>query len=248
MSSDDRATGTRRPKASDNEVTDGAASRGGGRPRDPAIEEAILQATRKLLAADGYTQMTIGDIVAEAGVTRPTLYRRWANKYDLVIDALAYGFAAQRAAYPAVDLDQLPAIDAMREAVRRLDPCYYNPAAMMLHGNFMAEAERAPGLLEQLREQGVQPRCNELMETLLRLQQRGDVREDVDLDTVVTLCFGSYFADYLRTGEASTDLADRVVDTLWPTISTHAAPSARPRPARTASNEPAGQPDSPATV
>jgi AcrR family transcriptional regulator len=29
--------------------------------------------------------------VADADVTRPTLYRRWKNKLDLVVDALDYG-------------------------------------------------------------------------------------------------------------------------------------------------------------
>jgi AcrR family transcriptional regulator len=191
----------------------------GGRPRDPAIEEAIIQATRKRLATDGYSSMTIGDIVADAGVTRPTLYRRWANKYDLVIDALEYGLRKQRDAYPSLDLDQLPPREALVEAVRRLDPRYHNERAMALHGNFMAEVERAPGLLEQLREHGVRPRCEELLMTLVSLQRRGAVREDVDLDMVVTLCFGSYFADYLRTGqELPADFAERVVATIWPML------------------------------
>ncbi|MFI2301376.1 TetR/AcrR family transcriptional regulator [Actinacidiphila glaucinigra] len=217
MSGEDRAEGVSDGK----EAGRGAGSRAGGRPRDPAIEEAIIRATRKRLVADGYSQMTIGDIVADAGVTRPTLYRRWANKYDLVVDALQYGFRAQREAYPDVDMDALPAVEAFREAVRRLDPRYHNRGAMALHGNFMAEVERAPGLLEQLREHGVGPRCEELAQTLLRLRERGEVREDVDLDTVVTLCFGSYFADYLRTGGSGADVADRVVGTLWPAIAAH---------------------------
>ncbi len=190
-----------------------------GRPRDPAIEEAIIQATRKRLATDGYSSMTIGDIVADAGVTRPTLYRRWANKYDLVIDAIRYGLRMQREAYPPLDLEQLEPRDAFVEAVRRLDPRYHNERAMALHGNFMAEAEQAPGLLEQLREHGVQPRCEELLLTLVCLQQRGAVRQTVDLDMAVSLCFGSYFADYLRTGrDVPADFAEQVAATVWPAI------------------------------
>ncbi|GAA3825577.1 TetR/AcrR family transcriptional regulator [Streptomyces chiangmaiensis] len=226
MSRDDRAVDAEGDGASRPGGSGGAPSRAGGRPRDPAIEEALIQATRKRLAADGYSQMTIGDIVADAGVTRPTLYRRWANKYDLVIDALAYGFRAQREAYPVVDFDELPPLEAFREAVRRLDPRCHNKAAMALTGNFMAESERVPGLLEQLREHAVRPRCEELMDVLRRLQERGEIRNDVDLDTVVSLCFGSYFADYLRTGEAGAELPDRVVDTLWPAIATPSAPTA----------------------
>lgn len=191
----------------------------GGRPRDPAIEEAIIQATRRRLATDGYSSMTIGDIVADAGVTRPTLYRRWANKYDLVIDALEYGLRKQREAYPPLDMEQLAPREALVEAVRRLDPRYHNERAMALHGNFIAEVEREPGLLEQLREYGVRPRCEELLMTLVSLQRRGAVREEVDPDMVVTLCFGSYFADYLRTGrEVPADFAERVVAALWPAL------------------------------
>ncbi|MFF4703508.1 TetR/AcrR family transcriptional regulator [Streptomyces sp. NPDC001288] len=195
--------------------------RTGGRPRDPAIEEAILQATRERLATDGYARMTIGDVVADAGVTRPTLYRRWPNKYSLAVDALAYGLQRQREAYPPLDVDGMAPVEAFTEAVRRLDPRYHNDQAMALHGNFMGDAEREPTLFEQFREQGVHPRCAELMQTLRHLQHAGAVRGDADLDATVVLCFGSYFGDYLLTGRtAPADHADRVVAALWPSIRT----------------------------
>lgn len=191
----------------------------GGRPRDPIIEEAIIQSTRMLLATKGYSSMTIGDIVADAGVTRPTLYRRWPNKYELVVEALRYGLRKQREAYPSLELDDLTPREAVVEAVRRLDPRFHNPRAMTLHGNFMAEAEREPGLIAQMREQGNQPRCQELTEVLVELQRRGAVREDVDVDMIVSLAFGSYFADFNRYGgNVSADFAERVVATLWPAL------------------------------
>jgi hypothetical protein len=65
----------------------------------------------------------------------------------------------------------------------------------------------------------VHPRCEELLMTLVSLQRRGAVREDVDLDMVESLCFGSNIADYLRTGrEVQGDLAERIVATLWPAL------------------------------
>ncbi|MBE4740345.1 TetR/AcrR family transcriptional regulator [Streptomyces caniscabiei] len=207
--------GRGRGSRADAEVPPAAA----GRPRDPAIEEAIIRATRRRLATDGYSSMTIGDIVAEAGVTRPTLYRRWANKYDLVVDAIRYGLRTQREAYPPLDLERLEPREAFVEAVRRLDPRHHNERAMALHGNFMAEVEQAPGLLEQLREHGVRPRCEELLLTLVDLQRRGAVRRTADLDMAVSLCFGSYFADYLRTGrEVPAGFAEQVAATVWPAI------------------------------
>ncbi len=211
MSGNDRETGKPSP---------------GGRPRDPVIEEAIIESTRMLLATKGYSSMTIGDIVADAGVTRPTLYRRWPNKYELVVEALRYGLRKQREAYPPLNLDDLTSREAMVEAVRRLDPRFHNPRAMALHGNFMAEAEREPGLIAQMREQGNQPRCQELTDVIIELQRRGAVRADVDVEMIVSLSFGSYFADFNRYGrEVPADFAERVVATLWPAIAGEGGPA-----------------------
>ena len=188
----------------------------GGRPRDAAIDEAIILATRDRLVRDGYSQMTIGDIAADAGVTRPTLYRRWSTKFDLVVDALDYGFRRQRDMY-TIDLSKLTPREALTEAVRRLDPAYFNPDAMVLMGNFAGEAIRTPELLDILRTHAVEPRVSLVEEVLDQLQLRGGVRQDIDPHTIAIMCFGSYFAAFYR-GETSKQLAERVVAVLWPGI------------------------------
>src|SRR3989440_840245 len=118
-----------------NEHAASAGSRAGGRPRDPALDEAIILATRARLVQDGYSRMTIGGIAADAGVSRPTLYRRWNNKFQLVADALDYGFRKHRDLYD-IDLSRLGPREALVEAVRRVHPAYFNPDAMVLMGNF----------------------------------------------------------------------------------------------------------------
>ena len=60
-----------------------------GRPRDPAADRAILDATLHLLAEQGYQAMSIEGVAAASGVSRPTVYRRYASKADLVAAALA---------------------------------------------------------------------------------------------------------------------------------------------------------------
>jgi AcrR family transcriptional regulator len=60
-----------------------------GRPRDPQRREAILQAALALVAEVGYDRATIDAIAARAGVSKPTLYRRWPQgKPELVADAI----------------------------------------------------------------------------------------------------------------------------------------------------------------
>jgi AcrR family transcriptional regulator len=195
----------------------GAPKKQRGRPRDPLIEEAILGAARRRLAVDGYSRMTIGDVAADAGVTRPTVYRRWESKHDLIVDALDHAFRAEQAAAPPVDLERLSARQAIIEVVRRLDVRSPDRTGIMLVGHVMAEAEHNPELLEMVRTHAVRPRRRLLLETLRALQERGDLRPGLDVDAVADMCVGSYYAAFIRGGEDD-DLPARVVDTLWPAI------------------------------
>jgi AcrR family transcriptional regulator len=61
-----------------------------GRPRDPSCDLAILQATIELLAEVGYDRTSIDAVAARAGVSKPTIYRRWPEgKEQLVSVAVA---------------------------------------------------------------------------------------------------------------------------------------------------------------
>src|SRR3954454_21121423 len=181
-----------RARARSKTPADITGSHAGGRPRDHTLDEAIILATRARLVRDGYSRMTIGDVAADAGVSRPTLYRRWNNKFELVTDALDYGFRKQRDLYD-IDISKLEPRKALVEAVRRLDPAYFNPDAMVLMGNFAGEVIRTPELFEILRKHAVEPRLALVENVLLQLQADGSVSADLDRHTVATQCFGSYF-------------------------------------------------------
>lgn len=190
----------------------------GGRPRDPALDESIIEATRRRLVLDGFSAMSLGEVAADAGVSRPTIYRRWANKLELTIDALDWGFRRQEDTYPVEPLETMPPRDALVEAVRRVDPCYYNPDAMVLMGNFMGETIRTPELLAHVKAHAVEPRVRLVENTLAALQDRGAVRADLDRHTAATMCFGAYYAAFLRDEHDRKQLAEDVVSTLWPAL------------------------------
>ncbi|CAM5657925.1 MULTISPECIES: TetR/AcrR family transcriptional regulator [Streptomyces] len=63
-----------------------------GRPRSAEADRAILGATRAALVELGWGKLTMSDVAARAGVAKTTLYRRWANKNELVVDAVAVLF------------------------------------------------------------------------------------------------------------------------------------------------------------
>lgn len=66
---------------------------GPGRPRDAAIDERVLDATRQLVEEAGYHQVTMEAIAARARVGKATLYRRWPNKASVISAAVAEGLA-----------------------------------------------------------------------------------------------------------------------------------------------------------
>lgn len=63
-----------------------------GRPRSAAVDLAILEATRAALVELGWSKLTLVDVAQRAGVAKTTLYRRWAGKNELVVDAVAVLF------------------------------------------------------------------------------------------------------------------------------------------------------------
>ncbi len=72
---------------SDTRSEEGAKPRP-GRARDASRDEALRQAALELLAEVGYERLTIDAVAARAGAGKATVYRRWASKADLVIDAV----------------------------------------------------------------------------------------------------------------------------------------------------------------
>jgi AcrR family transcriptional regulator len=111
-------------------------SPGRGRPRDPRRREAILRAAIELVAAVGYDRMTVEALAARAGVSKPTIYRRWpGGKQEIVVDAIRSRHA---------DADAPPDRGSLRGDLLAL------LGAVIEH--IEEDAHMAGGLITQLRE------------------------------------------------------------------------------------------------
>jgi AcrR family transcriptional regulator len=75
-----------------------------GRPRDPRKDAAILDAVLALVSEIGYEAVSIEGVASRADTSKATIYRRWANKHDLVVAAVR---AHQGPPHPAVDTGSL---------------------------------------------------------------------------------------------------------------------------------------------
>src|SRR3954462_13111812 len=133
-------------------IQEPVTARPAGRPRSEKAEKAIIEATLDLLADGmGISELSIEAIAAKAGVGKTTIYRRWSNKEDLVVDALA----SLKAPIPelpgeSVRDDVISYLSVMqRESHRPRTRCIMNIA--------LSESDRFPNLAERFREIVVRP-------------------------------------------------------------------------------------------
>lgn len=67
-------------------TTTGGAIR--GRPRDPEIDDRVLDAALDVYSAKGWSGFTLDAVARAAGVGREALYRRWESKAALLAQAV----------------------------------------------------------------------------------------------------------------------------------------------------------------
>ncbi|MDT7598911.1 MAG: hypothetical protein QOK26_988, partial [Pseudonocardiales bacterium] len=72
-------------------IDDGSVSsdhRRGPRRRGDALTAAIFDATLTELADVGYAELTMERVAGRARASKGSLYRRWSNRAELVVDAM----------------------------------------------------------------------------------------------------------------------------------------------------------------
>ncbi|MGV9411262.1 TetR/AcrR family transcriptional regulator [Nocardia sp. NPDC003693] len=166
-----------------------------GRPRRPDIDHDIVRATLNILAAQGYSALSLEAVAKAAGVTRPTIYRRWPGKAALVAHALAAGLPplpAPDTGDPLADLKSVATdfITAFTESA-------YAPIAFVLH----AEARHDPDLASQLFASYLEPRALAVHTLIERAQRAGALRPDLSPDLVRDLLFGPLVYRWLVAGQ-----------------------------------------------
>lgn len=180
-----------------------------GRPRSSAADRGILEATVKLMRRNGYAGMSIDAVAREAGVSKPTIYRRYpAGKSELACSALAF-MRSRGEVEPTGDTraDLIAQLRRFYDGVQR-------PFGMAMIGTVLAEEHQHPELLERFREHVVAPRRRLLRDVLQAARDRGDLRAGVDIDLAITMMIGSYYAAYLAAGKVPVVWPEQTVDTL----------------------------------
>ncbi|MFF5298164.1 TetR/AcrR family transcriptional regulator [Streptomyces sp. NPDC013161] len=150
------------------------APRAAGRPRSTTADTAILAATREALVELGWSKLTLGDVATRAGVAKTTLYRRWAGKNELVVDAVAELFDELR----LPDRGTLAA--DIEGVVLQFAAILARPEAKSGLMAVVAESIRDDALRDRIRESIVDRQKRLVLEGRARAQARGELPPETD--------------------------------------------------------------------
>lgn len=199
------------------------ASRGPGRPRDARHDATILAATLRILQEQGYGGLTIEGVAASAGVSRPTIYRRWPSKPALVVAALVQ---SARLAVPVLDTGSLRR-DLIAVQRRQVD-LMNAPDARRVTAGLIADLATDPELAETYVSQYLAPRRAAVWQVLQRGVDRNELDAGVDFAFVYDLLVGPLFMRAVVWGQPlAPDAAEKTADVI---LAAFAGDRTRPPP------------------
>jgi AcrR family transcriptional regulator len=176
-----------------------------GRPRDPALDQAILSAAARQLGELGYAGMSLESVAVGAGTTVPSLRRRYRNKANLVAVVIgSLRVEEPPAGAPTPRAHALAILENFHRNLRAI------PALAIL-GSLLAEEERHPELLHLFKARLVEPR-----RALLRQALAVGLSNSADLDALTSMLIGSFYGQYVTLAGVPDDWPNRVLSAIWP--------------------------------
>ena len=170
-------------------------------------EQEILDAAIAVLVDVGYDRLTMDAVATKAKASKATLYRKWDGKAALVIDALM----SQK-----TPLETPPDTGSLRGDLLSM---YCGHGGLTdehqtaLLGSVVTAIGRDPEFAAAFRDRFIAPKVEVGRVVYERARQRGELRDDVDLDILTAALPGIVLHRGFLLGDPPTqDLIARVVD------------------------------------
>jgi AcrR family transcriptional regulator len=158
-----------------------------GRPRSTDADRAIVDAVLEGIIESGIDGLSIEQVAARAGVAKATVYRRWANKAALVLDAVT----TIEVELPALAGDSArDDLVVLVESMRRRVADAVQPGestASRLYPCMIAEGARHPEIAAKYRQRVVEQRREAVRAVIRRGIANGELRGDLEVETMLLL-------------------------------------------------------------
>jgi AcrR family transcriptional regulator len=171
-------------------------------------EQQIFDATLQVLAESGYDRLTMDAVAAKAKASKATLYRRWTNKVSLVIEALQH----DKGAPDVPDTGSLRGdLQAAFCGVGGLTDSH----TVATFASVLTAISRDADFADAFRRDVVGPKLAVSHQIWERARQRGELRDDVELDLLEPALAGIVLHRLFLMGECpDSDTITRVIDQI----------------------------------
>ncbi|WP_217570488.1 TetR/AcrR family transcriptional regulator [Streptomyces sp. GbtcB7] len=174
-----------------------------GRPENPELRDNVLRAAIEAYAEKGWSGFNFDVVATRAGVGRPALYRRWADRTALLVDAF------KELTPGLVDED----LGSLRQELIRLGGDYAN----MMRGSrglagtrLMSDAHFHPDLFARVSAEVSERREDLVHRSVERARARGEIADDCARD-ISLLLFGALWERSVLAATGRTAHSDQPV-------------------------------------
>lgn len=177
-----------------------------GRPPNEKARARVLYCAREILMTEGFGRLTIEKVAAATGVSRPTIYRSWANATELAMAALV---GATTAEVPGQHLDlRARLLTQLRSLTTAFATTRGRQVALTL-----ASADPESEYTKAFRNRVILASREAGRQMLEEAVAAGEIVRPADVETLLDMIYGPLFYRLL-VGHGSLDLnfADSVVD------------------------------------
>ena len=169
---------------------------------DQRLHDTVLA----LLREGGPGAVTMDRVAASSGVAKTSIYRRHANRGQLVTAVLS----------TAIGLPDVPEEGEVRDKIRSaLEQAWHQMDVVLGPGGLAAIVGDSDPEFTGLFRAALQPYVEVLVRRIRDDVDAGLLREGLDADGVVSLMVGAHLGELLRHGEVRPAWMDRALELLW---------------------------------
>lgn len=158
---------------------------GKGRPRDPQIDAAVVNAALDVLAERGFSRFTVEEVATVAGVGKASIYRRFADKEALIAHALDH---------VNDDLPPVPDEGSVHERLslmmNRARAAIPTSRAWRIMRHVVSESTDSPHLAQDFYRRVMHPRGDRIRTVLHQGKARGELPGDFDVELAIPALIG----------------------------------------------------------
>lgn len=173
------------------------------------VEQKIFVAALEILRSRGPLAVSVESVAAASGVAKTTIYRRYANRDEMLTAAVA------SIASETVIPESLSAHDAIRWVLRHATDTIENVVGRGTVAAVLVDADPAfTTLLRGLIRTSASP----FRDDLRARSARGEIKRDLDIELVISMLLGAVVAELVRGRPTDDAWVEMVLALVWPAL------------------------------